>query len=101
MLGCKAACLHRQLVNDYRAERERQEIAAENDWRERDGNEHAAPLITFRLWLESHAGAAAELCGTCGAPGALSYLAGPRCPRHAQAGQPFPYHSTEALEGAA
>lgn len=54
MISCKANCLHRQLVRDYHAERERQEIAAENDWRHRDGNERARPLITFRVWLKAH-----------------------------------------------
>jgi hypothetical protein len=54
MAKCRADCLHRRLVTDYRAERERQEIAAENDYRHRDGNEDAPPLITFRQWLEGH-----------------------------------------------
>lgn len=55
MTGCKADCLHRRLVTDYQAERLRQEIAAEDNYRERDGNEDAEPLITFRQWLEGHA----------------------------------------------
>lgn len=54
MTGCKADCMHRQLVRDYHAERERQEIAAENDYRHRDGNEHASRLITFKQWLIGH-----------------------------------------------
>lgn len=55
MTGCKADCLHRRLVAGYREERQRQEIAAEDNYRERDGNEAAEPLITFRQWLEGHA----------------------------------------------
>jgi hypothetical protein len=55
MTGCKADCLHRRLVRDYTAERQRQEIAAENQYRDRDGNEHAEPLITFKQWLTGHA----------------------------------------------
>lgn len=54
MTGCKTDCLHRRLVRDYHAERCRQEIAAENDYRHRDGNENADPLITFKQWLEGH-----------------------------------------------
>lgn len=55
MTTCRSDCLHRRLVNEYRVERERQEIAAENDYRHRDGNENASPLITFRQWLKGHA----------------------------------------------
>jgi hypothetical protein len=54
MIGCKAACQHRRFVRDYQAERLRQEIAAENDFRERDGNEHAEALVTFHRWLKHH-----------------------------------------------
>lgn len=54
MTKCRADCLHRRLVHDYHAERLRQEIAAENDYRDRDGNEHAPPLITFKQWLVGH-----------------------------------------------
>lgn len=35
----------------YIEERQRQEIAAENDFRFRDGNEDAPPFITFKDWL--------------------------------------------------
>lgn len=54
MRGCKASCLHRRLVMDYRAERERQERAAEDDYRSRDGEEPGQPLITFKSWLRGH-----------------------------------------------
>lgn len=54
MRGCKADCLHRRLVMDYRAERERQERAAEDEYRTRDGNEDAEPLVTFKRWLAGH-----------------------------------------------
>lgn len=51
MRACRTDCAHRALVRDYQQERERQEIAAENDWRHRDGNDQADPLITFQQWL--------------------------------------------------
>lgn len=56
MRGCRASCLHQSFVRDYQAERERQEIAAENAYRERDGNENAPRLITFKEWLQGMAG---------------------------------------------
>lgn len=49
--NCRLNCEHRRFVLDYYAERERQEIAAENDYRNRDGNENAAPIVTFKAWL--------------------------------------------------
>jgi len=39
------------MVRDYQQERERQETAAEDNWRERDGNDRAEPLITFKQWI--------------------------------------------------
>ena len=55
MSRCRIGCLHRALVMDYRAERERQEWVAE-----RRSHGYATelgeyletnPLITFRDWL--------------------------------------------------
>jgi hypothetical protein len=55
MTGCRAGCLHRALVHDYRAERARQEHAAEHHSRgylaELAEYLDARPLITFRDWL--------------------------------------------------
>lgn len=59
MRGCRADCLHRRLVQDYRAERERQLAAAEAasagyaaEWRE---HVERHPLVTFADWLRWHA----------------------------------------------
>lgn len=58
MTGCRLGCLHRRLVQDYRAERLRQaEHAAEAALgyrREYAEYLEAHPLITFRQWLEAH-----------------------------------------------
>lgn len=54
MRGCRISCGHRALVLAYREERQRQEIAAENDYRERDGNDQAPALITFKDWIIAH-----------------------------------------------
>lgn len=55
MAGCRALCLHRQLVEHYRIERERQlqarELATGGYATELD--EHG-PVVTFRDWLEQH-----------------------------------------------
>lgn len=58
MIRCRPGCAHRELVLDYIAERERQEIAAEDDYRNRDGNDRATPLVTFKDWLIAHRRAA-------------------------------------------
>ena len=68
MLGCRADCLHRALVEDYRAARERDEIVRdavtlgypedEQLYRER------TPLVTFGTWLSSLAGSGAYSRGT-------------------------------------
>lgn len=44
-------CLHRQLVRDYREERERQETEVENQT-EREPSEY--DVITFKDWLIAH-----------------------------------------------
>lgn len=56
MVACVATCLHRALVEDYRAERRRQEDAAEaaslgyaTEWAEYTA---ANPLVTFGAWLK-------------------------------------------------
>ena len=54
MIGCKRSCLHRQMVQEYRLERHRQELV-----REAETNGHAAelalypPIVTFKDWLKS------------------------------------------------
>lgn len=55
MQGCRASCLHRQLVEAYRIERHRQEGEREaatggyatelSEYRQ---------LVTFRQWIEQH-----------------------------------------------
>lgn len=65
MRACRFSCLHREMVNDYRVERERQETAIENgEWRTRraDGEVMAGqePLITFKRWMEGRRGASRE-----------------------------------------
>lgn len=60
MTGCRADCLHRALVEDYRAARERDEQRrdAETLGYPSDEQLYAARtrLVTFRRWLESTAG---------------------------------------------
>lgn len=55
MRGCRRDCLHRQLVEDYRAARERDELARDVEaiGYRADEQLHAArhPLVTFRSWL--------------------------------------------------
>jgi hypothetical protein len=54
MAGCSTRCLHRQLVEDYRAARAAAELAAERTHRgyPTERAELAGRLITFRRWLE-------------------------------------------------
>lgn len=47
----RQGCLHRDLVKSYHEERERQEIAVENQT-ERERSEF--DLITFKRWLIAH-----------------------------------------------
>lgn len=56
MRGCRIDCGHRAIVCDYRAERERQELAAEDAWRARDGDPDAPRLVTFADWIIGLAG---------------------------------------------
>lgn len=55
MAGCKASCLHRALVNDYRLARLNEEQQAEEAsiGYATEYAEYVAdhPLITFRAWL--------------------------------------------------
>jgi hypothetical protein len=55
MTRCRHQCLHRALVQDYRAERARQELLAEQHSHgystERADYLQAHPLITFGQWL--------------------------------------------------
>lgn len=62
MRSCRPDCAHREMVNDYRCEREREETAVENGgWRERRADGEVMgdqePLITFKRWLTGRRGA--------------------------------------------
>jgi hypothetical protein len=65
MTGCRRQCLHRGLVLDYRAERQRQEQLADQHScgyvTERAEYLLTHPLITFRDWLRWHATAPERL----------------------------------------
>jgi hypothetical protein len=65
MARCRLGCLHRALVLDYRAERERQQHAAERHSRgyatELAEYLEAHPLLTFRDWLRWTSRAAERL----------------------------------------
>lgn len=55
MQGCHALCRHRRLVDEYRAERDRQEVV-----RETATGGYATelaeypPIVTFQQWLIGH-----------------------------------------------
>lgn len=56
--GCRATCLHRRLVQEYRDERDRQHEAAmeASIGYETEYQEYVAehPLVTFKDWLRWH-----------------------------------------------
>lgn len=58
MAGCKASCLHRALVNDYRVNRHAEEQAADaasiGYATERAEYVERHPLTTFKQWLIGH-----------------------------------------------
>lgn len=59
MAGCRASCLHRQLVDDYRAARAAAEAAQEaKDYGYTTERRLNGPIITFRDWLTGMAGRA-------------------------------------------
>lgn len=68
MSGCRADCLHRALVEDYRAARERDEAVrdAVTIGYATDERLYAetTPLVTFGSWLSSLAGSGAYSRGT-------------------------------------
>lgn len=53
MAGCSLKCRHRQLVEDYRAAREADELKAERQHRgyPTERRQLAGSLITFKRWL--------------------------------------------------
>lgn len=55
MRGCRALCLHRQLVMEYRAERHRQEVEREaaTGGYEAELDDYGE-IVTFRRWIEDH-----------------------------------------------
>jgi hypothetical protein len=55
MAGCSASCLHRQLVEHYRIERERQLVERElvTGGYATELDEHG-PVVSFRDWLVQH-----------------------------------------------
>lgn len=55
MSKCRRGCLHRQLVEDYRAARHADELRAEAEHKgyPTERAELAASLITFRKWIEA------------------------------------------------
>lgn len=58
MTGCRRECAHRRFVGDYRIERERAVVAREEatgGWPTEVAE--AGPIVTFKRWLEGHAGA--------------------------------------------
>lgn len=60
MRGCRADCLHRALVEDYRAARERDEIRRDEEtigYATENANYYRENgMVTFRSWLEQNAG---------------------------------------------
>lgn len=56
MAGCRAGCLHRRLVGDYRVARHAAELAREHETLGYQTEEDLAGPIspTFKEWLEGH-----------------------------------------------
>lgn len=55
---CRVDCLHRQMVDDYRAARQRDEVARDEvtiGYRT-DEQLYRGHMVTFRKWLENLAG---------------------------------------------